>query len=203
MSNLKPESISYGVSDILIDINIQPKKFTCGEKDIMPHLPKGLLFNYDSTLSYNFRITVEKMFVKIKGYYTNEDELCKKVTSAIDDPAQYMKLRDPEYLLGQIEKMFDTQEKYKLEMDKIKTDLDKYKLAHEKFLTAFLAMQNAGMFSDATPVDPKIIDKVISIKTENPAYKKEQITDLLEKEGLEVSEDEVFLILAVYFNEYE
>lgn len=62
------------------------------------HLPAGLQFFLRDTLEYDFRIAAQNNFVRLRGWYFNEEQLLNRVTDVIRNPGQFLKAQDPEFL---------------------------------------------------------------------------------------------------------
>lgn len=150
--------------------------------ELAPYLSAGMLFILDNeTLVYNFRIKKDKYFLRINGAYISEKLLSDKIAEAVKAPQTFVQRRDPDYLLTAI--------------DRITNENDQLK-------KAVIAFQNAGFFSKSNPIDPKIIDRIVSIKWENRNFTSKEIEAKAKEENLKVSKSEIDLILSVYFNEF-
>ena len=62
-----------------------------------------MLFIDTDTLTYNFRMKIQGLFIKIKGEYLTEDLILGKMTEAQRNPRAYVRKRDPEYFLRKLE----------------------------------------------------------------------------------------------------
>lgn len=172
-----------------------PKSLKIDGKDIQPFLPSGISFNQLDKLEYGFRLKVKNFFVKIRGSYIDEQELVKKLKEASENPFNYIRKRDPEYFLSKLDFL---QERINL-LEKRNNDLNNTLM---RMRTGFMALDNEGFFSGFKPIDQAKIDAVLTIKKENPDIKREAIKERLEKMKLEVSSKELYIILAVYFNDF-
>jgi hypothetical protein len=156
---MKPEKLEFYISNDLIEILISPKVFKYRDIDITKFLPAGMLFIQGENLNYNFRITKDNLFVRIKDFFKHEDLLCENIASAINDPLTYIKLRDPAYLLKKIK-----------ELEK---KLSSLQATNDKFLAkignGIITLHNRGFLGIGyKPVKRDLIDKIIAMKNENP-----------------------------------
>lgn len=180
--NMKVDSISFVASEGGLQISVIPKKYEYQGVDYNRYMPSGMLFTYTYALQYNFRITIESLFIRIKGDFSTEYDLSKKLADAVKNPQEFVKKRDPEYLLQRIETLDDT---------------------INKMRTALLTLHNSGFFSGPKQIEPGTINRVVDIKKQNPAITVEKILETLEKEKVKTNNQEVKLILNVYFNIFE
>jgi hypothetical protein len=201
--NMKMESITFSHMDGLLDIIIIPAKFEYNRVNIRNYITAGMQFSYPDYLQYNFRIAVNKLFVRIKGDFTDETKFCEKIIDAVKNPQLYIKKRDPEYFLSRIEEMEKKMADTNAQLEDTRTRLADANTQKDKLRVALMALQNEGFFSGPTPISQKVVERVIQMKDKNPKLKAEQISEALEKEKIEVSKKEVNIILNVYFNEYE
>lgn len=180
--NMKVDSINFVASEGGLQISVIPKKYEYQGVDYNRYMPSGMLFTYTYALQYNFRITIESLFIRIKGDFSTETDLSKKLADAVKNPQEFVKKRDPEYLLQRIETLDDTVNKMR---------------------TALLTLHNSGFFSGPKQIEPGTINRVVDIKKQNPAITVEKILETLEKEKVKTNNQEVKLILNVYFNIFE
>lgn len=171
-------SIKFVVYRDRIEIAILPSTFNCSGTDIIPYLPAGMFFIYRDVLEYNFRITKNDLFVRIKGMWNTEEAICKKLLEAIKDPLSYIRKRDPEYFLEKIEEF-------------------------EKLRYGVLMLHNKGFFGGFNLIKPSVIKRIVAMKKQNPKITSDEIKKQLEKENLSASSKEISLILNLYFNEFE
>ena len=208
---MKPSRIDFFVTGQVIEAAVFPESFKYKNTDMMPFLPGGMLFTHTGELSYNFRIVRNNIFVRIAGVYKDEDELGTKMIEAINDPLGYLKKRDPEYFLAKLTmleaKNRENQENYdKLRADYQKSAADYQSLLaeHRKLVNAVMTLHNTGFLGfGVNEIDAKTVVRIMEIKKANTALKAETIQDQMEKEGFKVSKHEVFLVLSVYFNDFE
>lgn len=184
----KPKSIEFLISGTALEAHVLLEKVTCAEKDLTELLPAGLLFRQTDAVDYNFRLATQNLFVRIKGVYTSDQELCGKLLAAADNPRDYIRKRDPEYILRTL--------------DRLRSDLNELRLKQERVRLAMVALHNRGFFSGPKPPQQKTVDLIIEYKSKERSLTAAQLTEKLKAAGVQVSADEVELILAVYYNEY-
>lgn len=164
-----------------LDIALMPKSYDYHGVNMIPYMPSGMQFNYTHILRYNFRINVDRLFVRIAGDYANEEELSRKIADAVKNPDEYVRKRDPEYLLTRLEQLEDN---------------------FNKLRTSVLMLHNSGFLSGASPINVEVIQRVIELRREDPAITREMIAKKLKKENIKASTREIKLILNVYFNDF-
>ena len=175
------------IADQALEAQIVPEKFECKGQEYASYLPAGLLVTKTDALEYNFRIQVKNNFIRIKGLYSDENELCGKLQQAVANPQDYIRRRDPEYVLKKLEEL--------------ETRLAQMERRNLQLQRAVVTLHNQGFFSGPTAPDQKVIDRVIALKKKDPAMTSAQIAEALKTDGLTASARELSLILLVYFNE--
>ena len=101
--NISTTSVRMTVTDALIEATVTPSKVVVKGTDLLPYVPAGLFLTSTDTVAYDFRVTKDNLFLKIRGPYTNEDEMEGKMASAIADPTAFLLQSDPSYLIGRLE----------------------------------------------------------------------------------------------------
>jgi hypothetical protein len=185
---IRTEGIKFLVSSGRIDIVIFPGSLAINGKDMLPYIPAGINLSYTDELEYNFRITTQNLFIKIQGTYMKEDDICLKIQEAVDNPHDYIRKRDPEFILAKLTKLEERCGKLEDENRLLKN--------------AILALHNTGFFRGPTVVSADVVKRVIELKKSDPALKAAQIREKLTGEKIEASDKEISLILALYFNEF-
>lgn len=202
--NMKPSRMDFFITGQVIEIAVFPEKYIYKNKDFMPFIPGGMLFTYAGELSYNFRITKNNVFIRIAGPYKDEDELGNKMTEAINDPLGYLKKRDPEYFLGKLTMLETKSREQQEQYEKLLSDHKALLAEHARLMNAVMTLHNTGFLGfGVSQIDQKTVVRIIEMKKAVPALKADQIRDQLEREGIKASKNEVFLVLSVYFNDFE
>ncbi len=173
--HIKIGRMNFEYSRDVLEVNLVPSDFTYKGINVLDYLPAGLLFSYYDTMYYNYRITRDKMFVRVYGEYVTEEELCEKTIAAVSDPLAYIRARDPEYLLQRLDRL----------------------------VNAMMAFESKGLFGSAKPIERRIVQRIVEIKRQNPAYKRKDIVKVLDREKISIGEKEVGVVLGIYYNEFE
>jgi hypothetical protein len=197
LKSMQIKSIRYSLLENgIIEVQVFPASFSSDGVDFMKHIPGHLFFVYKDQLQYSFRLEVNKLFVKIKGYHTDEADLLKKLHQAVKDPQGFIIKRDPEYFIAKLEKLEEELEAQKGKVHKLEKEMDRMRL-----VTA--ALHNSGLFSSPEAIPEKLVQRVVELKTQNPAWKRDQVQEQLERDKIEFTKKQVRLILSVYFSELE
>lgn len=69
--------------------------------------------------------------------------------------------------------------------------------------SAVLAFNNRTFFGRVRPLEPEIVERIVEIRREEPGIEVSEIRDRLSEEGLSASGNEVEIVLAVYFSQFE
>ncbi len=201
---MEVKSLEFVVQKNLIQTIIIPQKYNYMETDILPHIPAGMMFDYTDSLAYNFRINADNNFIRIEGAFINENILAEKIVKAIKDPILYLTTDNPKFLLRKITDNQKTLEDLKNDYLKLLSEHKDLMDRHEKLKNAVMTLHNTGVFGiGVNEINKSLIQKIISLKKENPKLTKDEIVKALEKEKIEFKNYEVFLILSVYYNEFK
>lgn len=68
---------------------------------------------------------------------------------------------------------------------------------------AVLAFNNRTLFGRVRPLERDVIDRIVEIRRNNPGMDQRDIRDVLSDEGMSASGNEVSIVLAVYYNEFD
>ncbi len=222
---MKVGSLKFVISNDIIEIVIIPSKFVYNNKNIVPYLPAGMLFIYNAELKYNFRMTKNNLFVRIKGRFKDERKFCRNLLYAVNYPHKYLKKRDPEYFLTKLTQLENNLQSLEnrhgkllrkhnaliKKHDQLKEVFNVFnsehitlKASHDKLVNAVLVFENTGFLGFGnSEIKKSLAGRIISLKKANPKWKKKEISAALDKEKIKNSGQEIELILAVYFNEFE
>ncbi len=186
---MKPGTIEFFVNGTTLEVLIIPTAFNYKGTDFMPHIPGGMTFLSDYDLRYNFRVTKDEFFLRLNDRFIDEELLCRRIKEAIDDPVNYLKKREPEYFLAKLNELEESQKQL----------FDR----QEKLINAVLYFQNSGFLGFGnTPIKAAVVKRVIELKTSDPSLDREKIKLILEKEKIEASEQEIELVLNIFYNEF-
>lgn len=107
------------------EVLIVPTEFVYGGKDLSAYLPSGMQFYYVTHLEYDFRMLVDRLFLRIRGQYFTEEQFADKLLRAAADPAAYLQSQDPEFVVRRFEDIEDS-------VDELRVDAD----AHDAVISA-------------------------------------------------------------------
>lgn len=200
---MRPSRIEFSYADNTLEVTVVPASFTYEGRDLLRYLKSGIRFYYRDALEYDFRIFIDKMFLKVKGFYTEEEAFCKNLLNAIEDPKGYLRSRDPEFMLARIEKMQKDLDGLSLKMHQLEQSQGDLRKQFDTARKALIALHNTGFFSGPSKVSDKVIERVVALKKAEPSLKADQIAERLEKEKIEASSKEVELILTAFFYELD
>jgi hypothetical protein len=183
MQFVKIKELKFHFEQGILEISLVPSELKYENNDLTLYLSTGMLFSVENmTLVYNFRIRKDNYFLRINGNYISEKVLCDKILEAVQTPQTFVQRRDPDYLLS---------------------SLDRLAKENEALKRAIIAINNRGFFSSVgTPVDDKLVERIISLKAANQKMTQQEIETALEKEKMQFTSKAVMLILNVYFNEF-
>lgn len=202
--NMKPARMDFFVTGQVIEIAVFPQKFTYKNTDLLPFVPGGMLFTQAGDLSYNFRITRNNIFIRIAGQYRDEDELGAKMLEAINDPQGFLKKRDPEFFLVKLTALEERDRAMQQQYESLLKEHQALLESHRRLVNAVMTFHNTGFLGFGEyAIDPKVVSRIVELKTADPSMKLDAIRARLEQEGLKASKDEVHLVLGVYFNDFE
>lgn len=208
--NIKINKLKILVTKSELIIAVYPERFVYKKTNLLPYVTSGIMFSYkDSILRYDFRIMRNNIFMKISGVFLNEELLAKKVYEAVKDPQSFIKRRDADFFLAQIDKIDEEMDKLEArimtlekENKQLKSSLKEQDEKVDKLVVAVTSFQNDRFFYNSKPIDKKIIRAVIAEKEANPNITVKETVENLKKKNVEVSAKQVEIIFAVYYNEF-
>lgn len=194
--NIEIKEMQFTVTNNEIEILLYPAKVIYNQIDMTNSLVSGMFFFYQEDLSYDFRMVKDNKFMKIKGKFTSEEELLKKMLFAIQNPTLYIKQNTMDYALSKLEEQEN-------EIEKLKNSIEN--LRKEFFTTryALVSLSNRGFFGGLKPIPVATIEKIVALKKKNPTWKIKDIENQLSKENISISSKEIGLVIGVFFNEFE
>jgi hypothetical protein len=175
--SIKIKEVRFSFEGSVLNAVIIPAEMKWDDFNLLPYLPAGMQFVYQNeSLQYNFRIKKDTYFLRVSGAYISEKVFCDKITEAIKTPQIFVQRRDPDYLLSQI---------------------DRINLESENLKKTIIRLHNGST------IDPLLVEKVVSLKKQNPQMTSKQIDEELRKEKIKLSISAIDLIIGVYFNEFK
>lgn len=176
-----------------IQFNIIPSRFTYKGVDYVQYMPAGMVFFYGKHLQYEFRMVKDNVSMKFKGRFINKPEFLLALKYAVDNPLAYASRTN---YMARIDKLEQRLDSVTLRYYRLKQELDA--LRH-----GVIALHNTGCFKGPTAVAQSKVDRVLAVRQRHPKMKPNKIRELLEKQGVKVSDHEVHLILSVFLNDYK
>jgi hypothetical protein len=172
----------------LVEAYLPITKLIQDSVNLQSFFPAGLVFFYNESLNYDFRMHKNNIFLRLKGQFISEKELLSKVSQALDNPLAFLEKNSLESLKAKIEHQQN-------EFDILKKEFDYLR-------NSVLMLHNKGFLSGPKKIQSHKISRAILLKKQNPGWNTETIQEKMEAEKIDISEDEVALILAIYFNEF-
>jgi len=195
--SMKVQKLEFFQNNDSLEILVVPSSFKYKGVNFIPSIPGGLVFIYDYSLNYNFRLNKDNYFVRINDRFVNEAFLCERMKEAYDDPVSYLKKREPEFFLQKLNELEDS-------LLKLKKSHAAILESHGKLQDAVMYYENSGFLGFGnTKIKKDVVKKVIELKKDKPSLKAPEIVKVLEKQKVKASEKEVSLILNVFYGEYE
>lgn len=218
---MKVRSLKMSISDgNRIDVYIIPESFIYKGVNLVPYMPSGMQFYDDEAFEYDFRMNVQKVFVRIKGRLLDEESLAEKMYSAYTDPIRFVKMQDTDYInkrieelafqfteftsnyTAQTEQLSSEVSQLKTENEGLETELSRLKKRDDELSRAALTLGNRSFFGKTKPIPEETVIQVVGMKSGDASLTPEKATETLKAHGLQTSLKEVKLIFAVYFNEF-
>jgi hypothetical protein len=230
--NLKMQEIDFVLSLDLLEIVIIPDRIIYNGVNIVSAIPAGLVFQYDPNspgdgLQYNFKILKDNLIARVIGKYTTETEFDKQLFRVYDNPKAYLSgakatepveptptptRRSPATVTGTRRPTGKTTvtptgtpialpggatlttADFELLMEKIL----QLQAENEMLRYALLNLEN----KEGHPISRETLLKVIALKRQYPSLTFNELLNQLRKDGVRINRQELYLILAIYFNEY-
>jgi hypothetical protein len=100
-------SLKVVFSENKADILVIPSSFSYDGVSLVRYMPSGMQFSYTGTLEYDFRLFVEKLFLRMRGQFFNAEQFAEKLVTAVNDPYLYIQSQDPEYIIRRFDNIDD------------------------------------------------------------------------------------------------
>ncbi|MBI4976160.1 MAG: hypothetical protein HZC28_01690 [Spirochaetes bacterium] len=180
----------FTLSASALEMIVIPETIDAGATNAAVFLPAGMLFyDFDGTLRYMIRLLKDGTLVKIAGSFTAEVELIARLERAIENPVLFARMNDVDYLSARVEELTGRIESLTVSVDLLRQ--------------AFIGVENRGFLGIGNkPVTPAALKAALAAKRANPAIAAGDLAAQLRKGGIELSDQEASLILAVFFNEF-
>ena len=196
--------ISLRISEKGDSLVIFYQAFPLDNQDVKDNLVQGIVFqvNSDGNLVYDFSILKDDLLVRINGIYDGMDEVKKKISSALQDPAYYIQKNDPDYILNQILQNRKKLEETNLALEKTNLELEKANSDLKRFMEVWLAYQNASFIKGPRLVDGEIREEIVRLRKENSEITVKEIENSMKEKGIKVDKKTIQLVLALDLLEF-
>jgi len=186
--NITIKTLRFTITDDVVDTLIIPDKILVNGSDVQSFVPAGLLFSFSGGLAYDFRVTKDNFFLRVRGTYTSEEEMTQKIAAALANPATFLQRSDMEYVLTLVDKQGKAIEALTAEVDALRY--------------AAMRRENTEWLFWKVPIPRDGLKRVVELKRQNPALKKNEVEAQLKQEGINISGGAIGIIFEYYFNEF-
>jgi hypothetical protein len=204
-----------------------PSRFVSATTNLMPALPGGIQFYWaKSSMEYDFRVLASRIFVRVKGIYTNCDDLGVLTARILADPQAYIlatspllilqRLQEAEARLDAIDKSIAgpaeapgaTASPGSAHLSVLETRLEalEAKAAENEATIAALKAESFSMGQNAIKalngkkaLPDAAVAKVIELRRAEPKLDKAVILEKLKEAGLVLQPKELDMVLLVFF----
>ena len=193
-----------------LEMVLLPKEFTYKGIEISQYMPAGMQFFYTTYLEYDFRLYKDRILLRVSGQVFDEDQFCKKLFQALENPLLYLQTHNPDYIFDQLS-LFG--EDFKTLQQNFALLLEDQNLLERRYNTiieenqilrrAVIALSNGSLFKLMQPLDPDILQAILSAKQEFPGTSVKELVAILKTQGVIVNAKAVSIVLAVFLNEFE
>lgn len=193
-----------------LEMVLLPKEFTYKGIEISQYMPAGMQFFYTTYLEYDFRLYKDRILLRVSGQVFDEDQFCKKLFQALENPLLYLQTHNPDYIFDQLS-LFG--EDFKTLQQNFALLLEDQNLLERRYNTiieenqilrrAVIALSNGSLFKLMQPLDPDILQAILSAKQEFPEKSVKELVAILKTQGVIVNAKAVSIVLAVFLNEFE
>ncbi|HUX37431.1 MAG TPA: hypothetical protein VMV44_05965 [Rectinemataceae bacterium] len=168
-------------------VTAMPSSLLSGTTELAKALPGGLVFWYDGSIDYDFRIMSGNYAVRMVGLFTTSADLLGSMAQAYADPETWLMTSDPTFAIKQ--------------SAAIGARVAVLEASISRLQVSLMTVLNSGTFTTLTPVSQAAIDWVSAKKAANPSMKKADLAAAAKKEKVQVSDKELGIILLVKFGE--
>lgn len=124
-----------------------PESFVYKDINLAEFMPSGMQFYYTTYLEYDFRFYKDRLFLRMSGQLFDEEQFCKKLVQALENPVLYIQSHNPDYILEQIGMI-------SAELEKTQQDLASFREEYEALAADHEALQ--GEY-EALAADHKVL----------------------------------------------
>jgi hypothetical protein len=130
------QSLRFTIDDSTIGLLLTPSRLTVQGTDLLPTVPAGLYFAYAQFFEYDFRMTAENIFPRIRGPYTSEDDLVGKMLAAYKDPQAVLQASDPAYFYAKVDQLEKSVATLETKVGELSASLSSLSTAHQELVDA-------------------------------------------------------------------
>jgi hypothetical protein len=165
---------------------------------------------------YDFRLVKDNYFIRIRGQYFSPDMLLGRMEEAVSDPAKYIAVHDPEFMVRQIADINVRDTRQDGELAGLKSDLERLSEAHEKLDEAYRELlkdfenlryayaseTKRGIYGRKAPIPRQELDAVLSARKARPNATLDDIYSEMRDKGIKITKAKIAVILNAYLGEY-
>lgn len=199
---LKIESFQMIFEDDQLSILIKPYSLIYNETDIAQYLPSGIQLYYDSFFEYDFRMSKDLLFMRLKGQFYSKEEFLEELNNAVLDPILYIQIHDPSYLIRQIDELRSINKEQDNTINEMQKIIEELSLNHSKLVNAVLSLNNTSFLGSALEFNKSDIKEIIEVKSNNPDLTVDDVVSTLKIDGVKVTDDLVKSVFMIYFDEF-
>lgn len=202
--NLTIDTLKILFKDDKASIHILPSSYVLRDLDekggeeieVSQYMTSGMQFYYTTYLEYNFRMFIENLFVRIQGQFFSTELFEEKLIEAVDNPAAYIQAHDPEFIIRKLTAIDMALDKQRAEYSELSENFDKVRFG-------LMMLHNRGWFGKINDIDQNMIAKLIELKTADSSLTMKDAAEKMKEAGMAMRKNEIFLVFAIYFNEFE
>ncbi len=217
MEYIDIEALKVVFIDGRTEVVVLPASFNYNGMDLARYMPSGMQFYYVTSLEYDFRIRVDNFFLRFFGQYTDEVLLAERLVAAVNNPTQIARNQDSQYLAQRLDIQSQAlneaaaavrQAESRMhalagEVNNLKSETQALRTKYDLVVSGIMALHNKGIFGAVRLPGQDAVNRIIVLKQQNPDWTKSEVLKQLREEEYKLSANEVFLVLALYFNEFE
>lgn len=206
-------SLRFALQGNVVNALVVPSQFKVQGQDIASLMPSGMLFELDNYLRFDFRLSVQGVLVRLSGGLFSFEEFRNTLQDVIDNPILFLQRNDPLYLFNQQKRLQESLATTQEQVDSLQKELAQSKerlQTLEKEGSANLSLLrfalstvgNRDFFGTTYPLSPQEVEKVLELARSSSPLKRREILKSYKASGGKLSDNEVFLVLGVWFNQF-
>jgi hypothetical protein len=200
--NIAIRSLRFTITDDIVDSLVIPDRILVNGSDVQSFVPAGLLFSFSGSLGYDFRVTKDNFFLRVRGTYSSEEEMTQKIAAALANPATFLQRSDMEYVLSRVEALAARVEALGARVEALAAEVDARAAEVDTLRYAAMRRENTEWLFWKVPIPRDGLKRVVELKRQNPALTKSEVEAQLKQEGIKISGGAIGIIFEYYFNEF-